>query len=54
MRTLYVIGAILLAVWLAGLALRITAGIIHLALVAAAILFILGFLRRGRGHSSVP
>ena len=50
---LYLIGAVLLALWLAGLAFKITAGVIHLALVAAAILFVFGFFR-GRRTTTLP
>jgi hypothetical protein len=37
-----------------GLALEITTGVIHLALVAALILFVLGFVRGRRSASTVP
>lgn len=42
---LWFIGAILLAVWIIGLALKVTTGLIHLALVAAIVLWIIGFFR---------
>lgn len=42
---LYVIGAILLAVWIAGLALKVTFGAIHLALVLGLLLVVWGFVR---------
>jgi hypothetical protein len=53
MRVLYVIAAVLLAFWVAGLAFRITAGIIHVALVAAVVLFIYGFLRGRTGRATI-
>ncbi len=42
---LYVIGAILLVVWIVGLALKITFGAIHLALVLGLLLLVWGFVR---------
>ncbi len=48
---LWIIAAVLLAFWILGLALKVTTGIIHLALVAALILFVLGFFR-GRSRAS--
>ncbi len=42
---LYVIGAILLAVWIAGLALKVTFAAIHLALVLGLALLVWGFVR---------
>ncbi len=50
---LYVIGAILLAVWIIGLALKATFAAIHLALVLGVLLIIWGFLRtRTRGGAT--
>jgi hypothetical protein len=46
MRVLIGIAVVLLALWLLGLVLRIATGLIHLALVVAIILFIVGWLRR--------
>lgn len=43
---LYVIGAILLAVWALGLALEVTFAAIHLALVVGLLLLAWGFLRK--------
>jgi len=42
---LYVIGAILLAVWIAGLALKVTFAAIHLALVLGVLLLVWGLVR---------
>jgi hypothetical protein len=50
---LHMIAALLLAVWIAGLLFKVTAGVIHLALVAALVLFVLGFIR-GRSRATVP
>jgi hypothetical protein len=50
---LFILAAVLLAFWILGLAFKITTGVIHIALVAAVILFILGFFR-GRGSATVP
>ncbi len=50
---LFVIAAILFAFWILGLAFKITTGLIHIALVAAIILFILGFFR-GRRSAAAP
>ena len=50
---LWIIAAILFAFWILGLALKVTTGLIHIALVAAVILFVAGFFR-GRSTASVP
>lgn len=51
---LWVLGAVLLAVWIIGLAFKVTTGLIHVALVAALILFVIGFFRgRSTGARSV-
>ena len=50
---LWVIAAILLAFWILGLAFKVTTGLIHIALVAAIILFVLGFFR-GRRTTTAP
>jgi hypothetical protein len=39
--------------WLAGLAFKVTTGVIHIALVAALIMFVWGFFR-GRTGATVP
>ncbi len=52
---LWIIAAVLFAVWIMGLAFKVTTGLIHVALVAALILFVMGFFRgRGRSSASVP
>jgi hypothetical protein len=46
---LFALAVILFVAWLLGLvAFHVTAGFIHIVLVAAVVLFILGFFRRGR------
>jgi hypothetical protein len=45
---LWVLAAILFAFWVIALALKVTTGLIHIALVAAAIFFVFGFFRAGR------
>ena len=42
---LWFFGALLIVVWIIGLAFKVTTGIIHLAFIAGLILFILGFFR---------
>ncbi len=49
---LWIIAAILFAFWILGLAFKITTGLIHIALIAALILFVLGFFR-GRRSTTV-
>jgi uncharacterized protein DUF5670 len=54
---LWILAAVLLAFWILGLAFKVTSGLIHIALVAAVILFIFGFFRgrtTGRHSASVP
>ncbi len=51
---LWILAAVLLAFWVLGLALKVTTGLIHLALIAAVILFVVGFFRGRRSASSVP
>ncbi len=48
---IWIIAAVLLAFWILGLAFKVTTGVIHIALVAALILFVLGFFR-GRSRAS--
>ena len=49
---LLVLALILLLVWIIGLAVKVTAWFIHLAIVAAVILLILHFVRgRGAGYA---
>ena len=50
---LWIIAAVLLAFWILGLAFKVTTGIIHIALVAALILFVLGFFRGRRSRATV-
>ena len=49
---LFVVGALLLVIWLVTLALKVTAGLIHLLLVAAVILFVIGFIRGRSGRTA--
>ncbi|GEJ58601.1 lmo0937 family membrane protein [Anaeromyxobacter diazotrophicus] len=51
---LWILAAILFAFWIVGLALKVTTGLIHIALVAAVILFVLGFFRGRRSTAAVP
>jgi hypothetical protein len=50
---LWILAAVLIAFWILGLAFKVTTGIIHIALVAALILFVLGFFR-GRRSTAAP
>ena len=50
---LWFLGALLIVVWIIGLAFKVTTGIIHIALIAGLILFILGFFR-GRNTTVTP
>ncbi|MGZ3446785.1 MAG: DUF5670 family protein [Myxococcaceae bacterium] len=49
---LFGIGALLLVIWLASLALKVTVGAIHLLLLAAVVLFVIGFIRGRSGRST--
>ena len=49
---LFAVGALLLVIWLASLALKVTVGAIHLLLLAAAVLFVIGFIRGRTGRST--
>lgn len=51
---LYLVGAVLLALWIAGLAFKVTAGVIHLALIAALIFFVCGYFRGRTTHTTGP
>ena len=42
----------LLVIWLASLALKVTVGAIHLLLLAAVVLFVIGFIRGRTGRST--
>ena len=46
---LFALAAVMLAVWIIGLAFKVTFWMIHLALVVAVVLFIAGFLRDRMG-----
>jgi hypothetical protein len=48
---LWFIGALLIVFWIIGLAFKVTTGVIHLALVAGLVLFVLGFFR---GRATTP
>jgi hypothetical protein len=48
---LWFLGAVLIVFWILGLAFKVTTGVIHLALIAGLILFVLGFFR-GRSTTS--
>jgi hypothetical protein len=50
---LWFLGALLIVVWVIGLAFKVTTGIIHIALIAGLILFVLGFFR-GRRTPAAP
>ncbi|HVI76351.1 MAG TPA: lmo0937 family membrane protein [Anaeromyxobacteraceae bacterium] len=43
---MWIVAAILFAVWVLGLALKVTTGLVHVALVAAVVLFVLDVFRR--------
>lgn len=45
-RTLWIIVAVLLVLWLAGTVIGFLGDVIHLVLVAAIVLAVLGFVRR--------
>jgi hypothetical protein len=46
---LFLLAVLLLGLWVVGLLFKLTAGLIHLALVAAVVLLVVGFIRRGGG-----
>ena len=50
---LWFIGALLIVFWVIGLAFKVTTSVIHLALIAGLILFVLGFFK-GRDRTAVP
>jgi len=45
------LGGLLLLIWLASLALEVTAGAIHLLLLLAVVLFVIGFIRGRTGRT---
>lgn len=51
---LYLIGAVLLAFWILGLAFKVTTGLIHIALVAALIVFAFSFFTGRRAGRALP
>ena len=52
---LWLLGSILLVIWIVGIAFKVTVGAIHLLLVAAIALYVYGFfLGRTRRRTSVP
>jgi hypothetical protein len=51
---LWLLGAVLLAFWLLGLAFKITTALIHVALVAALIVFAFSFLTGRRRGTAIP
>ncbi len=48
---LWILASILLLAWIVALAFKVTVGVIHLLVIAAIVLYIVGFLR-GRTRSS--
>jgi hypothetical protein len=49
----WIIAALALAFWIVGLPLKVTSGLIHIALAVAVILFIVGFFRGRRSATTV-
>jgi hypothetical protein len=50
---LWFLGSLLIVFWIVCVLLKVTAGIIHLALIAGLILFVAGFFR-GRHTTAAP
>jgi hypothetical protein len=50
---LWFLGALLIVFWVLGLAFKVTTGLIHIALIAGLILFIMGFFK-GRRTTAAP
>jgi hypothetical protein len=50
---LWFLGAVLIVFWVIALAMKVTVGVVHLALVAGIVLFVLGFFR-GRDRTVAP
>ena len=48
---LFALAGFLLLIWLASLALKVTVGAIHLLLVLAVVLFVIGFIRGRTGRT---
>jgi hypothetical protein len=51
---LWFLGALLILFWVIALAFKITTGVIHLALIAGIVLFILGFFRGRHQTPATP
>jgi hypothetical protein len=49
---LFALGGLLLLIWLASLALKVTFGAIHVLLVLAVVLFVIGFIRGRTGRTA--
>ncbi len=49
---LWLIGSILLVIWILAIALKVTTGLIHLLLAAAIVLYLLGLFRGRRAAAS--
>ena len=50
---LWFLGALLIVIWVIAVALKVTTGILHVALIAGLILFVMGFFR-GRHPTAAP
>lgn len=50
---LWIIGAVLFAVWVLSLVFKVASGLVHIALLAALVFFVWGFVR-GRTATSSP
>jgi hypothetical protein len=50
---LWFFGSLLIVIWIIGLAFKVTTGVIHVALIAGLILFVMGFFR-GRRTTVAP
>ncbi|MGZ6143775.1 MAG: DUF5670 family protein [Myxococcales bacterium] len=51
---LWFLGALLIVIWVIGLTFKVTAGVLHIALIAGLILFVLGFFRGRTGTPAAP
>jgi hypothetical protein len=51
---LWLLGAALIAFWVLGLAFKVTTGLIHIALIAALIVFAFSFFGGRRRGTAVP
>jgi VIT1/CCC1 family predicted Fe2+/Mn2+ transporter len=50
---LWFLGSLLIVLWVIGIAFKVTTGLIHVALIAGLVLFILGFFK-GRTTPTPP